>query len=180
MTAVAWLIPAVLTLAAVAAWLILSRRSRDKTGSEEIYDLCAGCWDDSAHCDGVVGSCCCTCGWDEDWAEEDDVPLLPPERSPEELGFITERMGPAEREFWHDLRERGPYALGAERLADTDVRKTYAVYRSPARVPRAVPDVPGTCRCGRHPAHFAEHLRTCDLQAIGLAFTTTAFPAVTG
>ena len=41
--------------------------------------FCAGCWDDSGHCDGANDDCRCPCTWDEDWAEEHDEPAFPPE-----------------------------------------------------------------------------------------------------
>jgi len=36
---------------------------------DDLCDLCDLCWDNE-HCDGARPYCCCTCGWDEDWAEK--------------------------------------------------------------------------------------------------------------
>jgi hypothetical protein len=52
----------------------------------------------------------------------------------------------------------------SECLADTDVRKMYAVYRAPPQVPRIVPDIPEQCWCGHGPrghlpAYVTEVLR---------------------
>ena len=43
----------------------------DEATEQEQSGLCAGCWDDSEHCDDAYDTCDCTCTWPEDWAEQE-------------------------------------------------------------------------------------------------------------
>ncbi len=150
-----WVVPAaVAVLAAVVlaitGYLILaSRHGRHEAGGEEIYDLCQGCFDGGAHCDGAVGSCCCTCGWDEDWAEEP----MPGERSPEELGFHSERFA-TDTDIRGIVRFRGEITQepAAARARFTAAASHYpGVYAHPPQVPRIAPDIAEQCWCGHGP-----------------------------
>ena len=95
----AWLAGAVAVLAMYGLWMLgidvasglrrlweWARRDRVTPLLEDPETtgvLCAGCAG-FEHCDGREGACDCTCGWPEDWAEE-ELPPLPPERTWEEM-----------------------------------------------------------------------------------------------
>ena len=73
--AVLLLVALICAAAVVRALILAATRNTGRHAQRGEYeprpiDLCQGCFDD-AHCDGTVESCECTCGWDEDWAEED-------------------------------------------------------------------------------------------------------------
>jgi hypothetical protein len=157
-----WVLPAaVAVLAAVVLAItgcLILRHVRGEASSEEIYDLCAGCWDDSEHCDGAVGSCCCTCGFDEDWGEEHEVSLLPPERSPEELGFRTERFatdtdvrGIRDR-FWDDITQEQADAFRAGLPAVASHYPGLACTPTRRRCPASCPTSPRRAGAGTGPA----------------------------
>lgn len=75
---------------------------------------------------------------------------------------------------WED--RFGHYRPAAERLADTDVRKSAAP--APPATTEPAPD--GQCRCGQPAGHFREALEHASLGDIAGAFDTATFDAVKG
>jgi hypothetical protein len=78
--------------------------------------------------------------WGEHYGQPGEPGELPPERSPEELGFRTERFATDT-----DVRTIGP-AMAAGAASHYP-----GLYSHPPQVPRIAPDVPEQCWCGYGP-----------------------------